>query len=81
MSEADKLFEEIGYKKILDTDVQTRYQKVEEGCKKNIGVIVFDHYRKDAGGFFENMGLNQFAAFRMEELLVINKKCEELGWI
>lgn len=81
MSEADKMFEELGYKKILDTYVQTRYQKNEEGCKKKVSVIVFTHTLKDVGGYIVDSDIDEFASFTMEELRAINKKCEELGWI
>ena len=74
MSEADKMFEELGY--VIDS---TYYQFEHHivYCK-NSTRIDFDIsrvtvYKYDIGGYNSSMS--------MQELKAINKKCEELGWI
>lgn len=71
MSEADKMFEELGYKK-SEEECRVIYSKPLEG-----DFLYFWLYDKEVskdrfmcGGYIS-----------MQELKAINKKCEELGWM
>ena len=81
MSEADKMFEELGYKKIIDNKKEVSYQyinalmgdRIEQTIQiTKIGMIVFS-YRNNQNHNVMRIGI--------EELKAINKKVEELGWI
>lgn len=81
MSEADKMFEELGYKKIIDNKKEVSYQyinalmgdRIEQTIQiAKIGMIVFS-YRNNQNHNVMGIGI--------EELKAINKKVEELGWI
>lgn len=84
MSEADKLFEELGYKKIEDKhniDFNKLY-KFNNGDKINEKIrfckldkyVHIENYNYDSGITFGKY-------LDMQELKAINKKCEELEWI
>lgn len=84
MSEADKLFEELGYKKIEDKhniDFNKLY-KFNNGDKINEKIrfckldkyVHIENYNYDSGITFGKY-------LDMQELKAIYKKCEELGWI
>lgn len=68
MSEADKMFEELGYKrkKYQDTD-----ESFELRYNNNGKEIWFDKIRNEFGSL---------SGIDMKELQAINKKVEELGW-
>lgn len=71
MSEADKLFEELGYMKI-----ENKHQIV---YVKDISTIVFLlNYKKIQYEFLRGC---TYIVQNIEELKAINKKCEELGWL
>lgn len=81
MSEADKMFEELELKKVIDNEKEVVYQyintimgdRIEHSILiAKIGKIVFS-YRNN-----EN---HQVMGIGFKELQAINKKCEELGWI
>ena len=64
---ADKLFEELGYEKIIENDRKIIYRdkKFEEEIEIDLKYkMIFCLFGTD-----------------IEELQAINKKCEELGWI
>lgn len=80
MSEADRLFEEMNFKKIKDTEIETIYKDEEylmgDSCTHTIlfakvGKIVFS-YSKER---HEPMGIG------IKELQAINEKVKELGWL
>jgi hypothetical protein len=84
MSEADKLFEELGYKKIEDKhniDFNKLY-KFNNGDKINEKIrfckldkyVHIENYNYDSGITFGKY-------LDMQELKAIYKKCEELEWI
>lgn len=84
MSEADKLFEELGYKKIEDKhniDFNKLY-KFNNGDKINEKIrfckldkyVHIENYNYDSGITFGKY-------LDMQELKAIYKKSEELGWI
>lgn len=66
MSEADKLFEELGYM-IDENENRTIYDN------RNINII-FDKETK-------TINTDEAITFNMQELKAINLKCKELGWI
>lgn len=65
LSEADELFDELGYVKVHDNKRRIVY-------KNYLGKIEFKI--KDKWVDVGNMNID------MQELQAINKKCEELGW-
>ena len=73
MSEADKMFEELGYYKDFD-DIIHEYRKEENGDLFEIDFWldvkeVSKNYYREAGNI------------TMQELQAINQKCKELRWI
>lgn len=79
MSEADKLFEKMGYEKIINERYKCEYIKYFR--LKNPRHILFG-IDKTVSVCEENdkyLLVNK-DYFTMEELQAINKKCEELGW-
>ncbi len=75
MSEADKLFKELGYKLIPQVENRSYFLKYK---KDDDNIIYFDEDKeihKD-GEYAETC-----YGITMQELKAINKKCEELKWI
>ena len=77
MSEADRLFKELGYKKYTSDDC-VMYMK-------NLFILTFDIDNKTFITEYKQGDYN-FPKIRpfevnMQELQAINKKCKELGWI
>lgn len=71
MSEADKMFEALGYEKKEYSD-SIKYSKLS--CKDiEFGFVYEDVSCMDCGYYA--------ADITMSELKAINKKCEELGWL
>ena len=77
---ADEMFEEIGFEKVKDTDIEVQYDynATIMGDKlthtilfAKISRIIFS-YNKNNG---DRIGIG------IQELQAINKKCEELGWL
>lgn len=70
MSEADRLFEELGYKKTIN------FKEIvyENGDK----IITFNLDKKSitCTNFYDG-----FESIDIQELQAINMKCKELGWI
>lgn len=81
MSEADKMFEELGYKKIYNSFwKETKYKRITEDF---IDIITFNNiYKKVLLECFVIEG-NEKEIFEatIEELKAINKKVSELGWL
>lgn len=70
MSEADKMFEELGYGKCEDL------RKIHYINKENERIV----FNKDTRKFYkESYEYEDYIT--MQELQAINKKCKELGWI
>lgn len=89
MSEADKMFEELGYK--ISEEVDEKKDKY--GCgiqfKKETNItskyIEFYYYHKQICIYEEQFIRNESVRHKsnyldMQELKAINKKVEELGW-
>lgn len=73
MSEVDKIFEELGYKKVEDTDKNIEYRKVE-----NEDLFEINFWKEDktvSKNYYRDIGY-----ITLKELQAINKKVEELGW-
>lgn len=77
---ADEMFEELGFKKVIDNEKEVKYQykniligdRIEHTIQiAKIGKIIFS-YRDDENPRVLGLG--------KEELKAINKKVEELGW-
>ena len=73
MSEADKLFEELGYKKQL---IKNSFGCIEEYIKES-KIISFYNDKNIA---VYNC-IDGFKYINMQVLKAINLKCKELGWI
>ena len=72
MTNADKMFEELGYKETTTMVYKTRYYKDNEN------VIKFSEDKKvyktrEYDGFYDGITI--------PELKAINEKCKELGWL
>lgn len=78
-SEADKMFEELDYRKYQDEDI-CKYEYDKAGLKIVIqfnlkyATITVSMYDKDEKRSYP-------PEITMQELKAINKKCEELGWL
>lgn len=79
MSEADKMFEELGYKKEQDNNY-ILFEK--ELLNKEVKTIVFNlnkaliDIRTEDDYYYQTIT----TVMNMQELKAINKKVEELGW-
>lgn len=84
MSEADKMLDELGYKKIEDKyniDFNKRYNFTNgDKIQEQIRFCKLDKYIH-IENFNFNSGISFGKFLDMQELQAINKKCEELGWI
>lgn len=81
MSEADKLFQELGYDKKYYYKETELYEEVESyKDSKKCNCIQFDIFNKTFCKFNADDSEDDLD-FSMQELKAINKKCEELGWI
>ena len=78
MSEADKLFEELGYKK-KNKGIYVEYIKVEKEVEEEY-VISF-MLNTIMATLYKNGYITKPLAFNMQELKAINLKCKELGYI
>lgn len=78
MSEADKMFEELGYKK-----TENRLHNVARYKKDDDNVIYFCEATKYSEADVHKSGEYSETCYgiTMQELKAINKKCIELGWI
>lgn len=72
MSEADKMFKELGYE--IDSTYETKEHLFY--CKNHVK-FDFDLNRKD---LYKYNISDYRCPIDMQELQAINKKCEELGW-
>lgn len=75
-SEADKLFEELGYKKSIDNKYSICFEKESY-------LIQFGKRESTIDKAFYNAELNRYMAnaITIQELQAINLKCKELGWL
>lgn len=83
MSEADKMFEELGYKKQCDKDNSEHFITfIKYLGLVNRKTISFDCWLKriSASYFDDDYEYEEAYYFDMQELKAINKKVEELGW-
>lgn len=70
MSEADKLFEEIEFTKIIDNEEFVEYEHIRNPFK----IITFI---KDC----KRINIDRIKYLGKKRLQAINEKCKELGWI
>lgn len=84
MSEADKLFKELGYEKIEDKyniDFNKRYNFTNgDKIQEQIRFCKLDKYIH-IENFNFNSGISFGKFLDMQELKAISLKCLELGWI
>ena len=73
MSKADKMFEELGYKKSTTQLEDIKFYKDDDN------VICFRMVKKSFNKSGEYDGMCDYTT--MQELQAINEKCKELGWI
>lgn len=78
MSEADKMFEELGYKKVIDNEKQLQYEYEDKDFPTEDIEISFDKTFLSIKISYRNGNCYDIT---MQELQAIYKKCEELGWI
>lgn len=82
LSEADKMFIELNYKKHENEEIVWFQKKINEQTFKD---IIFDLEKKTINieiSYYDNYGdlLKIEGTLTLEELQAINKKVEELGW-
>ena len=79
MSKADEIFDNLKFKKMLDTDTDILYRYKErlmgDICIHN---ILFSKISKLIFSYGTN--IDQTCAIGIEELQAINEKVKELGW-
>lgn len=76
MSEADKMFKELGYKsEIIKSEVNN------EVTIMYIKKFVYEYNSKIIAFKLKKKNVEIKYSLDMQELKAINKKCEELGWI
>ncbi len=76
MSEADKMFEELEYKKYKSEDGNK-----EKYIRNGLEIILFDNERHIVTAYIWNDGAREIPkVLDMQELQAINKKVEELKW-
>ncbi len=75
MSKADKMFEELGYKKTEDSVFAVIYEK--DGY-----IIQFKFIFQTVEKYYFNVNLYAYCSKKitMQELQAINEKVKELGW-
>ena len=73
ISEADEMFEALGYKQKDVLNVRKEKVGISFGNVRTWEIIDFDDKNKTF--------TKPFTGITMEELKAINKKCEELGWL
>ena len=89
MSEADKLFKELGYVKVLDDteylnelfDAEMFLKYINDTYHYKGDYIEFFKDRTFAVYHFDETERNRVSFVTMQELKAINMKCKELGWI
>lgn len=72
MSEADKMFKELGYDEITEDDEYIKYQ---DSGNEDLNIIFDKKYKVVCGFPTYDYFLD------MEILKAINQKCKELGWL
>lgn len=83
MSEADKMFEKMGYKTRKDEEIIWFQKKLNETTFID---ILFDLQKKNVSYeklFYNKKGslLKKESIINLQELQAINKKCKELRWL
>lgn len=79
MSKADEMFEELGYKKSLHTDIKEEVWGEYFTNENKYVEIHFDYIDKEVCTY-AILG-DSGVYIQMQELQAINQKCEELGWL
>ena len=74
MSKADGMFEELGYEKIIESNVRIDYEKEGQFFDKEIVFGLIDKI------ICVELGTGESANINMQELQAINEKVKELGW-
>lgn len=72
---ADEMFKELGYEKIVESNVKINYEKYGQFFDKEIVFGLIDKI------VVTELGTGESANLNMPELQAINKKCKELKWI
>ena len=76
MSEADKMFEKLGYgkKELIEIVIYENKNDEEIYIDKKQRIVIKEAY-------LSSLNIYEAREITMQELQAINKKCEELGWI
>lgn len=72
---ADEMFEELGYEKIVESNIKILYEKEGHYWDKYIS------FTSDDKEVTAEMSSGDSETINMQELKAIYKKCEELKWI
>lgn len=71
---ADEMFEELGYEKIIESNVRIDYEKEGQFFDKEIVFGLIDKI------VCVELGTGESANINVQELQAINEKVKELGW-
>ena len=72
MKTADEMFEELGYKKENNSEVEIKYIKDENHIIR---------FWKNSQSIIKQSEDGWYMSITMQELQAINKKCQEWGWV
>ena len=75
MSEADKMFEELGYEKIIENNIEILYEKERRFWDKEISFDLIDKQ------VTVEMSTGDSEPITIQELQAINMKCKELKFV
>lgn len=82
MSEADKMFEELGYRKIDKKEL--KHIRYTADCANNTTENIWFHkvfHKIEIYFYSKDDKCEMTKPLSMQELQAINKKCYELGWL
>jgi hypothetical protein len=78
---ADEMFEELGFKKVIDNDTEIKYRYINRIMGDRIEHTIQIAKIEKIIFSYLNDSNHQVMGFGNKELQAINKKVEELGWV
>lgn len=76
-SEADEMFEKLGYKKEIDSKDKVRYTILIS----DVDLFIIEIWKLEKVIWFSPTNMRYSSEISLEELQAINKKYKELGWM
>lgn len=82
MSKADEMFEELDFKKTVDSETELKYEYQDKILGDVfIHTFLFAKKAKMIYSYRDCINNHQSMGFSIQELQAINEKCKELGWL